>query len=296
MKAISMNNTKLANTIPKYDDLTGTRNILCTSAFGQKRIEIQFVITQNLSRFDMAVADAIYSLKWQGISKFTARKVLVAMSGDENISVPKERRLEIEKVIDKLISTDIHISCPEEENDDVLPRYDGKIVNAVRETNGYRLQGDRPLTLHAYGEDKKQMITVPWELLNYRALEGREKMDNIINSDENILLKYYLIRQLEIVRNKTNKIEEKTFLIKSKKEIFENLGIKKSDFTEESYMNKVRDIYRRMELLFEYWKRIGYIWEYETDKKEYSFSVSQDKLCNNIVKTLKKNKEDPIGS
>lgn len=288
MKNISINNTKIANSIKKYKDLTGTRNILSMTARNSKtRKEIQFVITQNLSVFDMAVADAIYSLKMQGILKFTARKILVAMSGDESISVPKERKVQLEKIVDKLIKTEIYISCQNEANDKILPYYGGKFVNAVKDKNGYRLQGDMPLTLYAYGEAKKQMITIPWELFHYHPLDGMEMPDKIINSNENILLKYYLIQQLEIIRNKKNKVPDKTFQFKNKEEILGILEIDPKSFTEESLTNKIRDIYRRAELLFKYWKGIGYLKEYEIDKKEYSFYISQEMFCENIFKTLK---------
>lgn len=285
---ISMNNTKLANIIKKYDDLIGWRNIITTSARGAKiKKEIQFVINRNLSQFDMAVADAVYSLEMQGIHRITARKILVAMSGDEFISVPKERKLQIEETVDGLIATEIHISCKEEKSDTILPRYGGRFIDAVKEGNGYLLQGETPMPLYAYGEAKRQMITVPWELLNYRSVEGKEKSDRIINSNENILLKFYLIQQLEIIKNKRNTEKDKTFRFKNRKEIFKILEIDDESFTEESLMNKIRDIYRRAELLFDYWKRIGYIKDYETNKKEYSIYVSQEMICENIFKTIK---------
>lgn len=292
MKTFSINNTKIANVIPKYHDLPKTRNIISVNTRGTKRKDIQFVITRDLTRFDMAVADAVYSLDRQGIKKITARKILLAISGDEYISVPKDRKIQVETVIEKLMDTEIYISCKEEANQTVAPYYAGKFLDAVRDTNGYKIQGNKPMPLYAYGEDKRHMITVPWELFQYRPDEGRGTTDKIINSKENMLLKCYLVRQLEIIRNGRNKVEEKTFQIKSRAEIFENLEIDTKSFTEESLMNKIRDIYRKMELILEYWVRIGYIIkDYETDKKEYSFTISQDMLCDNIFKSIKKQKE-----
>lgn len=290
--SISINNTKLANSIKKYKDLYKTRNIISVNARdAKKRTEIQFVITNDLSMFDMAVADVIYSLQKQGIFKITARKILVALSGDETISMPQDRKLQIEGIVDKLADTKLYISCPEEANNKILPYYEGRFIDVEKVKNGYRLQSEMHFPLYEYGEAKKHMITIPEELLQYRALEGREKQDRIINSNENILLKFYLIQQLEIIRNTKNYVDDKVFQFKNKKEIFEILDIDNSLLTDESAMNKIRDIYRRAELLLEYWKRIGYIKEYEMDKKEYSFYISKDMLCDDkTFKALKKKK------
>lgn len=287
MNCISINNSKIANAIKKYDNLTGARNIISVSTRGAKVTkDVQFVIKDNLTVFDMAIADAIYSLKMQGEKKFTARKILKIMSGDEAISVCKERKYQIEERIDRLMENEIYIDCREEANENILPRYQGNFINAIKEGNGYKILEDNPFPLYAYAEAKRHIITIPWELLNYQTIEGREKNDRIVNSNENILLKYYLLQQLEIVRNKKNKVNEKIFSLKNKKDIYKILEINEEVFTEESLTNKIRDIYRRTELLFEYWKRLGYIVEYKSDRKDYSFYVSQDMLCDNVYKTI----------
>lgn len=107
-------------------------------------------------------------------------------------------------MIEKLCLTKIDIFCPQEANDKINDRYDGAFLSVVKEKNGFRFSKKRPLPLYAYGEDKKQMITIPRFLLNVPALS---------NTNENILLKQYLIHELELVRNKRNNVSEKTFRI-----------------------------------------------------------------------------------
>ena len=57
---ISINNTKIANSIRKYDQLAGVRGIVQTNARSSRRkIFSQFVITQDLSYLEMTAADAV---------------------------------------------------------------------------------------------------------------------------------------------------------------------------------------------------------------------------------------------
>lgn len=288
MKSISINNSKIANMIKKYDDLTGARNVISVSTRGAKvNKDVQFVITDNLTVLDMAIADAIYSIKLQGDTKFTARKILTTLSGDEEISVCRDRKAQIDARIEKLINCEIYIDCSIEAGENILPGYQGKFINAVKEGNGYRLQEDNPYPLYSYAEAKRHIITVPWELLSYKPAEGREKEDKLINSNENMLLKYYIVQQLEIVRNKNNKVDEKTIYIKNSEEFLRTLEIPAAELTEETVNNKIREIYKKSILLFDHWKRTGYIKDYTTDIREYSFYVNQDMLPDNIYKLFK---------
>ncbi|HIU03185.1 MAG TPA: hypothetical protein IAB63_08045 [Candidatus Onthocola gallistercoris] len=286
---ISINNTKIANSIRKYDQLAGVRGIVQTNARSSRRkIFSQFVITQDLSYLEMTAADAVYSLYRQGVKKFTVRKVLLLMAADENISLPAFRRQRMDQIIHKLSQMKIYIDCRQEASDTnkMQKRYEGIFLPVKAEGKGYVFLEDAQMPLYAYGEAKKQMITVPVRLLAYEPDEGKEKESRLINSDENILLKVYLIHELEIVRNKKNKVTEKTFRIKDPGDsgVLSAMEIERSSFSEESYMNKIREVYRKTELLFGYWRRVGYLRDYRADKETYSFYVSQDMLCHDPSK------------
>lgn len=286
MKSFRINNTKIANSIRKNDDLPGFRLSLTVNQRGaKKKIKTLFVITEDLSYFEMAVADAIYSLYLDGTKKFTPRKVLAVLSGDNNISVSRDRKQKMEDCIDKLIDTEIYISCAAEAKitSSLQSRYGGAFLSAVKEKNGYRFSSEEPMPLYSYGEAKRHIITVPCLLLEYLPLDGREQDDRIDNRDENILLKQYLIHELELVRNANNSVPEMTVSLKGKKSIplLEALGINSDSYTDDAYANKVRDVYRKTALLLEYWKRIGYLNAYEEDKMEYCFHITQEMLCLN---------------
>lgn len=281
MEYFRFNNTRIANAIKKNDGLPGYRLRVKVSKRGAKKpFDAIFVLTEDLNYFEMAVADTIYSLHRDNVKKFTPRKVLTILSGDEGISVSRERKKQIENCIDKLIRTEIHISCKEEKPKlpALEPRYGGAFLSAEKTAHGYEFTKDDPMPLYAYAEVKSQFITIPCSRLQYVPSYGREEEDRINNSDENILLKQYLLHELELVRNKNNIVPKKTFSFKAKSSnpILEALEIHPEAFTEDAYRNKIREVYRKAELLFAYWKRIGYLKAYEANKKEYSLHVTQE--------------------
>ncbi len=293
MHYFRFNNTKIANSIKRNEGLPGFRLVISVNQRGAKYdIRTRFVLTEDLSFFDMAVADAIYSLHLEGEKKFTPRKVLAILSGDPAISVPGQRKQQIEACIEKLMHTEIHISCPEEakQSDALLPRYGGAFLQVSQTGNGYQFLSDSPLPLYTYGEAKRQIITVPSFLLAYTPLPGREKEDRLVSSRENILLKQALLHELELVRNTKNHVPEKTFSFRGKTSpsLLPALEIDPDTFTEEACGNKTRELYRKAVLLFDYWQRSGYLKTYDADKKEYRLHVSQDMLCSN-PSTLKYN-------
>lgn len=282
----SINNTKIANCIRKESNLPATRNVITISNRKAKdKVRSQFILSQDLSYFEMTVADTIYSIYLQGDKKFTPRKILMMMTGDENISLPKERKKQLETVIEKLCLTKIDIFCPQEANDKINDRYDGAFLSVVKEKNGFRFSKKRPLPLYAYGEDKKQMITIPRFLLNVPALS---------NTNENILLKQYLIHELELVRNKRNNVSEKTFRILDYKhtQLLSALEINLSDFSSNGARNKkIKEIYKKVQYIFEYWsseEQTGYLTApVEFHDEDFSVYVSQDMLCPDPMKFQK---------
>lgn len=278
LEIFSINNTKIANCIRKESNLPATRNVVTISKRTAKsKIQNYFVISQDLSYFEMTVADAIYSVYLQGETKFTPRKILMMMTGDENISLPKERKKQLETIIEKLCLTTIDIFCPQETNDKVDERYEGAFLFAVKEKNEFRFTKDHPLPLYAYGEDRKQMITIPRFLLNVPGLS---------NTNENILLKQYLIHELELVRNKNNSVLEKTFRVLDYKNerLLSALEVDLNTFSSIGSRNKkIKEIYKKIRLIFEYWsskEQTGYlIHPVEFHDEDFSIYVSPDMFC-----------------
>lgn len=274
----SINNTKIANCIRKESNLPATRNVVTISKrMAKDKIQNHFVISQDLSYFEMAVADAIYSVYLQGEKRFTPRKILIMLTGDERISLPKERKKQLETIVEKLCLTTIDIFCPQETNNKMSERYEGAFLSAVKEKTGFRFTKDRPLPLYAYGEDRKQMITIPRFLLNVPGLS---------NTNENILLKQYLIHELELVRNKNNSVREKTLRVLDYKNarLLSALEINLDEFSSIGSRNKkVKEIYKKIRLIFEYWsceEQVGYLIQpIEFHDEDFSIYICPGMFC-----------------
>ena len=58
---------------------------------------------KELSFLESVLADGIYSLRYNGADSFTARALMVAVTGNEELSFHKEKRKSTEKIIDELI-------------------------------------------------------------------------------------------------------------------------------------------------------------------------------------------------
>lgn len=77
-------------------------------------------------------------------------------------------------------------------------RFEGPGLSAVQEGERLRLTGPDPMPLYACGEQNTQMICFPQVLLEVPAGRGK-----LTNTAENICLKRFLIRRLEVLRMST---------------------------------------------------------------------------------------------
>ena len=248
-KIFSINNTKIANCIRRESNLSETRNLVRVSSRTNKKTVSQFVITQDLSYWEMIIADAIYSIQLQGDKEFTPRKILTMITGDDCIDLQKDRKELLEKTIDKFCHLEIDIYCPEESNSKINERYEGTFlsVKAKKNGNGYQFTKSHAMPLYAYGEAKTQMITVSRELLNVPFKTKR---------NDNIILTHYLIHELELVRNQKNNVSQKIFRVLNYKnpQIFSALGINPDSFsTESEKRKKAKEIYNKMKFILNYW-------------------------------------------
>lgn len=280
MKTLRLNNTKIANSIRRYRDLPGYRLTVTVSRRNSREIiRSQFVITNDLLPWDLAVADAIYSLHADGCRKITPRSVLVVLSGDDRISVPAQRRLQLEQCIDRLIATQIHIDCAAEcaLSPSLLPRYGGGFLCAEKIPGGYRLPDEAPMPLYAYAEAKRQIITVPTALLACISSESQ----HMVNSRENLLLRHHLIHELELIRNPNNSVSEKTFFFRGKQSepLWEMLELDAGAMPPEFRAAKARELYRKTRLLMESWQTLGYLTDFTADPQDDSIRIRQGMMC-----------------
>lgn len=281
MKCFRFNNTKIANSIRRNRDLPGYRLSVTVSRRGApKPIHAYFVLTQDLGYWDMAVADAIYSLLQEGKRHFTPRAVLAAAAADPGITVPAGRRQQICSSIDRLIHTEIFISCHEERetSPELQPRYGGAFLRAAVDGKGYRFLDDAPMPLYAYAEAKRQLITVPAPVMGYT----REQPDcRLVNNNATILLRHYLLHELELVRNPNNRLAERIFYFRGKQSeaLWAALEVDVQSMSAESRSNLSRELYRKAVALMEGWTEVGYLRSFTADPKEGSIRVDQSMIC-----------------
>lgn len=281
MKCFRFNNTKIANSIRRNRDLPGYRLSVTVSRRGApKPIHAYFVLTQDLGYWDMAVADAIYSLLQEGKRHFTPRAVLAAAAADPGITVPAGRRQQISSSIDRLIHTEIFISCHEERetSPELQPRYGGAFLRAAADGKGYRFLDDAPMPLYAYAEAKRQLITVP------AAVMGCTKQQpdcRLVNNNATILLRHFLIHELELVRNPNNRLAERVFYFRGKQSesLWVALEVDIASMSAESRSNLSREMFRKSITLMEGWTEAGYLLSFTADPKECTIRVGQGMIC-----------------
>ena len=200
IKAIHINNTKIANEIRKIKNLAGIYRQV-NVGLEKKKIITSYGMSENLSYFDMVVADAAHTLQVNGFENISAGQVMRVMSGNMNQSLSATKKKRIEESMHRMMETMILIDCQQE----VLAR--GHIDNALDtkiyrrflpcekiSENKYRFTGKLPL--YEYAEVSGQMIIAPIERLQNPATEGM-----MSDTWETVLIKRYLLQWLEIMKH-----------------------------------------------------------------------------------------------
>lgn len=203
VQSLWINNTKIANEIRKGFYTPGA-----VTAINVGRRKTPLNITYQLSRaltwLDVAVADALYSLR--RTRSFTLQDLLRSLSGSarQTLSAGSERQLR--ESLQRLCETEIDIRCAAEAEagraqeeprvwDDA---YHGAFLSLIETGSGYRLTEQMPL--YRYMESSQKAIRLPASLLNVAYPDGKARSNTI----PVILLKRALLQQLEIMRNTRN--------------------------------------------------------------------------------------------
>jgi hypothetical protein len=127
------------------------------------------------------------------------------------------------------------------------------VKTSGQEHEAYKLL-DKPI-LYEYAQISGQIITVPTKLLQTK--------EAVRNTDEVIIIRGYLLRQIEWIKNeKTNRSENITY-----RSIYEELEIFKSNLDEKAYENKTRKIRSHVKSILDEWQEQGYIKSHEEYKE-----------------------------
>lgn len=263
-----MNNTKLAGEIRNGRYAPG--ELRACRVFRDGSAETSYALSEVLSRLDCQTLDAVYTIFKNGRKDFTAGEVLRILSGSASQNAKKER--EIEGALDRLMGTEISIHCTEEMRKRKKAGGDEEIVlsgaclSARREKNRYHfLSADiaGALPLYAYAELTRQMIAFPARLLDVQTGKGR-----LTNTTENIFIKRFLIRRLEVLRNRNNQStgNMRVISLQDSGELLSEIGMNEREYeSKTARRQKQRNIRQTVLGILQYYRQIGYIQDYEDD-------------------------------
>ena len=220
-------NSKLANTLKEMN--SDEPEILTVGKKGTLPVEVKSILSFTdknivtntpISEYDKIVHDSVCSLLEAGNAVFTPDMVYRTMNGmTESESVSPVSSTKISESLEKMRHTEISIEYtdqlrlkhPEENitqafvSGPMLMMQKVTVTAGGNTTTAYKL-ADVP-AVYRYSKDIGQVISVPLALLNTK--------DVLRSSESVIILRSYLIKRIELMKNKNNRIESDTILFDS---------------------------------------------------------------------------------
>lgn len=271
-----LNNSKIANFISSKTDLYLAEMKLQT--IPQKQVfvtvslfadETVYCSNRNITQYDRAVMDAVYTLVQNGEIKFTPEKIVRIMSGNMQQDASPQKVSAVKTSIRKLSVIRIKIDCSDElqvrriiakDQEFKLDSYllpveiaETKSANHVPMT-GYSLL--KIPALYEYAELVGEIIAVPLSLL--------DTSKDLVDTDEVVVMKRYLIRRIEMMKNDKNKIVSRRIVYerydpktKTQKGILPELSYDKSDFS--NWREKKRKLNKMITSILKAFIKKGYI-------------------------------------
>ena len=225
MEQFIMNNCKIANELRKYRDLTGCVNRVSLSDGPENYAD--YVITQELSYLDMVTANAVYSL-WrsgEGKSGFRAETIGQIMAGDMDRRLRPEKQDEVEARLQRLAKTELYILADHDQQAK-QEAYEGPFLPIIWESGKSRLRfhfrDEGQMPLYQYAEDRGQLIRLAIGLLRDDEKQGQTKLNN---NDRTLLLRHYLLQELEIVRYPGNRVDRRELRLLKRDETGSEYGL-----------------------------------------------------------------------
>lgn len=231
-------------------------------------------INEKDSRFttyDREVHNSICSLHDEGLTVFSPQQVYRTMNHlHEGESVSPQSVSAVTRSIDKMRRMEVKVDYSEEtkEKHKTLPPeklkdffvIEGFILSAdkIRASSGghdvtaYRMHS-KPL-IYEYAQLYKQVITVPSKLLGTK--------DIIRNTPEVIVIRAYLIRRIEEMKNPKNRMHSKNILFQT---LFDEIGVK------DPAPKKTKKVRDAIELLLSHFTDDGYIQGFDFYKSGRTF-------------------------
>lgn len=259
-----MNNTKVSQVISRNEGLIdiGNSDVIVnpqnrlTTIVNLLHEDEHVRYTGDVTLYDMAIMDAIYTLHKYGHDNFTLQMVMRVMSGNDEQGMLEEQKERLAYEIEKLRHIDILINCTDElrvrkkigKNATVtyesyllpLSKVDVRLGNQIT-VEGYKLL-ETP-ALYTYAELHEQIVDVPVQVF-----KTHKKLPD---TNEAIVMKRYLTKRIALMKNKKNKMvsrkisyqwyDQKT---QTEKGLYAVLGYKSEDYaSKSSWSNKKKKIH-----------------------------------------------------
>lgn len=209
-----MNNCKIANELRKYRDLSGCVNQVSLSGTRVRRPSdaddyAEYFISEDLSYMDMVVANAAYTLMSSGSRQaFQAETIARLISGSPDLRVGEKRRADLESRLTKLAGIQIQILA---DHDHQVERdlYEGTFLPISWTDDHGRLKFQflpgEAMPLYQYAADHRQLLQIPLSSLRNDSEDGKNRRNN---TDRALLLRHYLLQELEVLKYPDNKVTE----------------------------------------------------------------------------------------
>jgi len=264
-------NNKLANKITKDIVDEGEFNLIVSSGKAKKEVYTKVMLAydneniqlsgQKYTPYDREVYDGVVTLYAAGNDIVTPAMVYRAMNGLIESEYVKPETLEaVTKSLDKSMFIKITIDYTEEaklyNKKFEKTHYMGNLLSADKitvkvsgtEYEGYKLL--RKPILYEYAQISGQIISVPIKVLQTK--------DAVRSTDEVIIIRGYLLRQIEWLRN-TNTYRSDNVTYQG---IYEELEISRIILAAKAYENKTAKIRNHVKSILDEWKEQGYIIDY----------------------------------
>lgn len=280
------NNSKVANSIGKLPDLStpcqisefgkNKSNLVSYVNFDSKNVDLQ---GSSLSRYEMAVMDAAYTILMNGKNHFTPEQIANIMTGKEvKVSDMSTNIKQIAETIERLSMIRIKIDCTDVMREKGVIKPNAKMVvtgylmpvtgiyvsSQVKKMDKIEYRFDRKPVLYEYAEYLGRVISVPHSLL---------RIEGINESTEFVVLKQEIIKEIAIMKNENNRYNSRDIIYEWDKKsatggLFSRIGITKENFKNSSQWAKKRcKLHSQVILILDSLVEKKYISEYSIKKE-----------------------------
>ncbi len=230
---------------------------------------ITAVISDNVDFFDLMLANAVYTLGFNGITSISVKKIFHILTGDSTAAPEPKVREMIYSRLCKLMNTDIEITLTER---GIKRDIKGKFLILSRKTERiFTYESAPPVCSYAVTDGFKFIsVNLKWLKVTEKKTDGTEKIiDDNIN---NILIKLYMAWRISML---TPPRFGSARIYNAEDVRFEHYDKRRTALFEMGNIQRTRDFEKIIDCILEYYRQLGIVsgYEYFTDKKDKLFKI-----------------------